>query len=166
MIQLQKVANRESSVIEIELDDLREFFDSIRDMSFVERVRINTSRYISLFSQTIDEVMPQTTLNLREEDLSTFDIMMKQRRYNAANAEQHMINQGLIKPGEQPKSNGLTKMGIPPELERSYHLSIVPGGNSGKKHYTKLREIKASTMGGLITVKGIITRCSDVQPCM
>jgi DNA replication licensing factor MCM7 len=59
---LQKVANKESGVIEIELEDLKEFFDSIRDMGFVERVRINTTRYIALFSSIIDQAMPMPTV--------------------------------------------------------------------------------------------------------
>jgi uncharacterized glyoxalase superfamily protein PhnB len=55
---LQKVANKESQIIEIELEDLKEFFDSIRERGFVERVRINTTRYIALFSSIIDQSMP------------------------------------------------------------------------------------------------------------
>ena len=58
MTMLQKVANKESAIIEIELEDLKEFFDSIRDIGFVERVRINTTRYIALFSSIIDQAMP------------------------------------------------------------------------------------------------------------
>jgi len=57
------------------------------------------------------------------------------------------------------------KLGIPPELERTYHLSIVPGENS-KKGYVKMREIKANEVGSLVVVKGIVTRCSDVKPCI
>ena len=58
MTMLQKVANKESQIIEIELEDLKEFFDSIRERGFVERVRINTTRYIALFSSIIDQSMP------------------------------------------------------------------------------------------------------------
>jgi DNA replication licensing factor MCM7 len=166
MIQLQKVANRQSNIIEIELDDLKEFFATIRDMRFVERVRINTSRYIGLFSSVIDTAMPMPTVQAREEDQTTFDIVMQQRRYNAMNAQQAMIAQGLIKAGEVATGQGLSKMGIPPELERNYHLSIVPGGNSAKKTFVKMRDIKASSVGSLVSVKGIVTRVSDVKPCM
>lgn len=119
---LQKVSNKESGIVEIELEDLKEFFDSIRDAGFVERVRINTSRYIGLFSTIIDQAMPQPSVTIREEDESTFDVVMKQRRYNAQNAQQAMISQGLIRPGDQATGGQLSKMGIPPELERNYHL--------------------------------------------
>jgi DNA replication licensing factor MCM7 len=91
---------------------------------------------------------------------------MQQRRFNAVNAQQAMIAQGLMRPGEQQNGQGLSKMGIPPELERNYHLSIVPGGALTKKTFVKMREIKASSVGGLVSVKGIVTRVSDVKPCM
>jgi DNA replication licensing factor MCM7 len=77
-----------------------------------------------------------------------------------------MISQGLIKAGEVATGQGLARMGIPPELERNYHLSIVPGGSSSKKTFVKMREIKASSVGSLVSVKGIVTRVSDVKPCM
>ena len=86
MTMLQKVANKESNIIEIELEDLKEFFDSIRERGFVDRVTINTTRYIALFSTVIDQAMPQPTVQFREEDQTTFDIVMQQRRFNAANA--------------------------------------------------------------------------------
>ena len=54
MIQLQKVANKEQSAIEIDMDDLKDFFDTIRDQGFLERIKQNTTRYIDLFSQCID----------------------------------------------------------------------------------------------------------------
>jgi len=56
-------------------------------------------------------------------------------------------------------------MGIPPELERNYHLSIVPGENS-KNSFVKMREIKANQVGSLVCVKGIVTRAGDVKPCI
>ena len=42
----------------------------------------------------------------------------------------------------------------------------MPGGIEAKKTFVKMREIKSNSVGGLVTVKGIVTRCSDVKPCM
>jgi DNA replicative helicase MCM subunit Mcm2 (Cdc46/Mcm family) len=75
-----------------------------------------------------------------------------------------MIAQGLIRP-DAAANAGKAKLGIPPELERAYHLSIVPGVNS-KKGFVKMREIKANTVGALVIVKGIVTRCTPVKPCI
>jgi DNA replication licensing factor MCM7 len=44
-------------------------------------------------------------------------------------------------------------------------VMFTPGKNV-KKQYVKMREIKANEIGGMVSVKGIVTRCSDVQPCM
>ena len=58
MTLLQQVANRKSEIIEIELEDIKEFFDQVKDHGFVERVRLNTTRYSSIFSAIIDQNMP------------------------------------------------------------------------------------------------------------
>jgi len=71
-----------------------------------------------------------------------------------------MLQQGLVKPGDTGKNHG-----IPPELERSYHVQITPGKNA-KTNFIRMREIKANAVGGMVAIKGIVTRCSDVKPCM
>jgi len=42
---------------------------------------------------------------------------------------------------------------------------IVPGEFT-KKNIIKMREVKSTNIGSLVTVKGIVTRASDVKPCM
>lgn len=83
MTMLQRVANRENFEIEIEIEDLNDYFDSARDHGFVERVRTNTARYMSIFSEIIDKHMPQPSREFTEEEHSAFDIVMQQRRFNA-----------------------------------------------------------------------------------
>lgn len=72
--------------------------------------------------------------------------------------------QGLLK-SDGNKGARNAKQGIPPELERNYHLSIVPGENS-KRGFARMRDIRANQVGSLVVVKGIVTRCSDVKPCI
>jgi len=43
---------------------------------------------------------------------------------------------------------------------------MVTPGKSIKKNYVKMREIKANHIGGMVSIKGIVTRCSDIKPCM
>lgn len=57
------------------------------------------------------------------------------------------------------------KSQIPKELERGYQLFIVYGENS-KKTICKMRETRASQIGSLVTVRGIVVRASDVKPQM
>ena len=69
-------------------------------------------------------------------------------------------------------SNGMQRAGgedsnarIPPELERSYTVLIVPG-ETEKKKIVRMRDIKSQSIGSLVTVNGIVTRATDVRPCM
>jgi DNA replicative helicase MCM subunit Mcm2 (Cdc46/Mcm family) len=76
-----------------------------------------------------------------------------------------MIAQGLMRADQIQVGAKNAKLGIPPELERNYQLSIVPGENA-KTKFVKMREIKANEVGSLVVVKGVVTRCSDVKPCI
>jgi len=77
MRALQRVANKESKLIELELDDIKEYFSAQKDAHFIERIQRNTATYVSIFSEVIDHNMPQPTVNFKEEDLSTFDVLME-----------------------------------------------------------------------------------------
>jgi DNA replication licensing factor MCM7 len=43
---------------------------------------------------------------------------------------------------------------------------FIVNGEYAKKTIVKMREVKSSSIGGLVTVKGIVTKCSDVKPCI
>ena len=72
-----------------------------------------------------------------------------------------MIEEGRMK-ADDPSAKNLK---IPPELERNYYVQITPGENA-KQTFVKMREIKANSVGGMVAIKGIVTRCTDVKPCM
>ena len=78
----QKIANKESKVLEIDIDDLQSFFSTSRDSHLKHRVIINTARYIDLFGSVCDENMPKPSVNFREQDQTPFDILMEQRKFN------------------------------------------------------------------------------------
>ena len=100
MTRLQEVANRKSDNIQIELEDMKEFFTDPKDHGFVDRVRLNTARYQQIFSTIIDQNMPQPSIQISEEDQTAFDVVMQQRRFNAEQAKQTLIAQGLVKNGD------------------------------------------------------------------
>lgn len=54
---------------------------------------------------------------------------------------------------------------LPPELERTYQVFFIHGQNS-KKAITRMRDIRSNAIGSLVTCKGIVTRVSDVRPCI
>ena len=82
MSRLQAVANRQEKVLKIELSDIAQHFSSAREIGFVDRVRNNTTRYVSLFAQLIDEKMPPPSVEFNNEELSPSDVLRHQRIFN------------------------------------------------------------------------------------
>ena len=108
--------------------------------------------------------MPKPSVNFRDEDLTSFDVIMDQRRYNLQMASQIKQQQGIItQVGAGTDANPVAR--IPPELERDFQAVMVPGEHS-KKHILQMRQVKAQNIGQLVTIRGIVTRASDVKPCM
>ncbi|KAL5700906.1 DNA helicase [Ranunculus cassubicifolius] len=139
---LQDVANHKIRSIQIELEDLFNYKDL--DEEFLTRVTENTRRYIGIFSDAIDEIMPEATEAFPDDD---HDILMTQRMEDdTENTE-----------GPDPRQR------MPPEIKRYYEVYIK--ASSKERPYT-IREVKASYIGHLVRIAGIVTRCSDVKPLM
>ncbi|KZZ88686.1 DNA replication licensing factor mcm7 [Ascosphaera apis ARSEF 7405] len=160
MTLLQDVANRDTNHILIELDDLDTFMKSQPegpDSNVVEVIENNTYRYIEVFSEVIDEIMPKETRDISFKD-DVVDVIVSQREKRnetmnmAAEAEPDLGNPALF----------------PPELTRRYTLNIKPrtkstSSSAGSKAMA-VRNIRGEQLGSLITVRGIVTRVSDVKP--
>ncbi|TQD84163.1 hypothetical protein C1H46_030253 [Malus baccata] len=54
---------------------------------------------------------------------------------------------------------------MPPEIKRYFEV-YVRASSSGKSKPYAIREVKASHIGQLVRISGIVTRCSDVKPLM
>ncbi|CAN1292779.1 DNA replication licensing factor MCM7 [Linum perenne] len=52
---------------------------------------------------------------------------------------------------------------MPPEIKRFYEVYIKAASKDKK---LSIREVKASSIGHLVKISGIVTRCSDVKPLM
>ncbi|KAJ9547596.1 hypothetical protein OSB04_020139 [Centaurea solstitialis] len=142
MTILQDVANRKIKAIQIDLEDLFDYKDL--DEEFVGRVTENTRRYISIFADAIDDLIPDPTEALPDDD---HDILMTQRAEEAANDS----NADATDP----------KQKMPSEIKRFYEVYIRA---SSKAQPFTLREVRASHIGQLVKISGIVTRCSDVKP--
>lgn len=153
---MQKVSNFETDVIHIEIGDLEEHFRG--DPAFVDRIKVNTKRYISLFSEVIDQLMPPKNVNVSEdiEDTVT-NILTRQRRDNIEYRAERMAQNYMT---DKDPHNCL-----PPEISRKYYLYLVRGQNEKKKDL-KLREIHADTIGGLVSFRAIVTKASEIRPCI
>ncbi|MBA0861234.1 hypothetical protein Goshw_025894, partial [Gossypium schwendimanii] len=114
------------------------------DEEFLKRVTENTRRYIEIFAGAIDELLPEPTEAFHDDD---HDILMTQRAEDATNNTD----------GSDPRQK------MPPEIKRYYEVYIR--APSKGRPFT-IREVKASYIGQLVRISGIVTRCSDVKPLM
>lgn len=175
MDMLQKVSNRELDTILIELDDAKEFFEQ-RDMEentttskILTEILQNTARYIEIFSQISDTIMPTPSINMTFKD-SVLDVILHQRRQrNERIAQENANNMYNTSDPSQPNplAPALDESDMfPSQLTRRYSLYIKPPTNTAKAP-TKafaVREVRGESLGHLITVRGIVTRVSDVKP--
>ena len=84
-----------------------------------------------MFHEVIDAHMPKPSLNFREEDQTSFDVIMEQRRFNMQMASNIKLQTGLIT-RENQGTDANPEARIPAELERNYQAVLVPGEFSKK----------------------------------
>ncbi|KAJ5907502.1 DNA replication licensing factor MCM7 [Penicillium taxi] len=164
---LQDIANRDVSNIVIELDDLEVFEkalvlpDEIEQLKLVDSIQKNAKRYIDVFSQAVDSVMPKETKDITFKD-DVLDVIMSQRDRR---------NETMEMAAEADMDAAAPEAMFPPELTRRYTLNFKPltpsassSDQSGKA--LAVRNVRAEHLGSLITVRGITTRVSDVKPAV
>ncbi|KIM49345.1 hypothetical protein M413DRAFT_438531 [Hebeloma cylindrosporum] len=141
MHQLQQIANRDQQMLIIELEDILAHENTMSEL--VSRIRNNTRRYVSLFSEVVDKLMPLPTKDISDQD-EVIDVILHQRRERNEQLE-----------GAQE--------GFPEHLLRRYNLYFKPLTSDIP---IAVREVKGSSLGRLITVRGIVTRVSEVKPLL
>ncbi|OWM86098.1 DNA replication licensing factor MCM7 [Punica granatum] len=139
---LQEVANRKTRAVQIDVEDLFNYKDEFDE--FVRRVIENTRRYIAIFAEAIDELLPEPTEPFSDDD---HDILLTQRSEDRRDTAD----------GVDPRQK------MPAEIKRFFEVYIT--ATSKGRPYT-IREVKASYIGQLVKISGIIIRCSDVKPLM
>ncbi|KAI9348788.1 MCM2/3/5 family-domain-containing protein [Zopfochytrium polystomum] len=136
---INEVSERLATSITIDLDDLLIFDNG--DDGLVRNIEHNTSRYISLFCDAIDAIMP--TNNERPgPDSNPIDVVIYQRQQREIDAED----------GVQV---------FPKSLTRRYTVFFKP---RTKHRALTIRDVKGSSLGRLVTIKGMVTRVSTVRP--
>lgn len=173
---LQQVANRQKSTVYIELDDLKSFllnYDPESSTAFnqartlLPTIISNTRHFVELFSEVIDDIMPEPTEEVSYRD-DVLDVILHQRRLRntrlqqESNEEFNQLREGFTQPEdggdvENPADPNL----FPAKLTRRYCLYFVPLSNSKS---LSVRQTKGKYVGHYITVRGIVTRVSDVKP--
>jgi len=143
---LQEVANRERITVDIELDDFRKYDKNEEVIHDIER---NTLRYVSVFADAIDKVMPKPDSHASIEE-DAIDVLADWRV-----RMQRDLSDATALSDEQSA--------IPKELLRRYEVNFVYGA---ERECLRIREVSASHIGSLLRVRGIVTRISEVRPMM
>ncbi len=64
MAQLQKIANFQSKVLEIHLNDLEVFLE--KDFALYKSLMRNTKRYLKILYEVVDTIMPKRSVELKD----------------------------------------------------------------------------------------------------
>ncbi|KAG8970863.1 Mcm2-7 hexameric complex component [Tulasnella sp. 419] len=144
MKQLQKIANREQRALIIDLEDISKHEKGITGL--VSSIRHNTRRYVQLFSEVVDSLMPEPNRDLGNDE-EPLDVILHQRR-------EKQTQNADADPETSP---------FPPQLMRRYNLYFKPLASDGLKPLA-VRDVHGAHIGKLITVRGIVTRVSEVKP--
>ncbi|RMD43916.1 hypothetical protein DV735_g1159, partial [Chaetothyriales sp. CBS 134920] len=161
---MQEVADRERSNVVIDLDDLKEFEEALgaeQGLKLVESVENNTKHYVDLFSGAVDKLMPTPSRDVTFKD-DVLDTLLSQRQ---------RLNDNLRARAEANGEAVSPASTFPPELTRRYVLTFKPrtpaaGDNKDKKAPLSVRQLRGDHLGHLVTVRGIVTRTSDVKPAL
>ena len=141
---LQEIADRQRETLDVDLSDLEEHCSSDAALSsFTQDVQSNSRRYISLFAETADDLMPERSYGVVEED--SFDVLTRQREQANPDADDS---------GDVPRE-------LPRILKRRFRVFLKPGGKATTR---TIRSVKAADIGHLVSFKGICTRVGDVKP--
>ncbi|KAF8077758.1 MCM2/3/5 family-domain-containing protein [Lyophyllum atratum] len=141
IVQLQRIANRDQEMLVIDLEDIYTHENTLSEL--VSRIRGNSRRYVSLFSEVVDKLMPLPTKDISEHD-EVIDVILHQRR-------------------ERNEQIEGTSDRFPDHLLRRYNLYFQPLKSDIAM---AVRDVKGVHLGHLITVRGIVTRVSEVKPLL
>ncbi|KAJ8324371.1 DNA replication licensing factor MCM7 [Batrachochytrium dendrobatidis] len=147
---LTQVADRTIDTVEVSLDDVDKFDQTGR---LVHNIEQNTKRYITLFYEVMDSLLPASE-TAPTDDSNPLEVLIYQRRQRDAQQEDAMIAEG--------GNSAIAVPMFPPALTRRFTLRFKPSTKFSKG--VSVRDIKATSVGKMVRVKGMVTRVSNVKP--
>jgi DNA replication licensing factor MCM7 len=149
--------------IVIDLNDLANC-DDVDDV-MINHTLTNTKSYITVFEKAIDAMMPEDYGSIRE-DSDPLDVLLYQRRQiSNLRQEEDIPVQQDDQLTEDPR---IVNNAIPADLMRKYTVFFKPPTGDNKRGLAlkplAVREIRAAQLGHFVTVRGIVTRISNVKP--
>ncbi|XP_054716412.1 DNA replication licensing factor mcm7-B-like [Uloborus diversus] len=143
-LELTKIANREQVALTVDLDDVADMFPEL-----CESILENSRRYVALFADVIHEMLPNyKTHEVTAKDV--LDVYIMQR----LKVENRFHEEGEYR---DPKNK------YPAELLRRFEIYFK---NKDSQELLSVRDVKAEHIGKLVSVKGIVTRCTEVKPML
>jgi len=145
--QLTALAHREQTSLTIDLEDV-----AGEDEDLATAIRENTRRYNLLVAEVVEGLLPEyRTRDVPSRD--ALDVFIKHRQTATERA------QATVAPGvQQPPAKV-----FPPELMRRFEVYFK---TQVSDKVLPIREVKAGQIGKLISIKGIVTRATEVKPMM
>ncbi|XP_077589755.1 DNA replication licensing factor MCM7 [Stigmatopora nigra] len=143
-VQLVALAHREQVSFFVDLDDL-----TVEDPELVASVCENAKRYTGLFADAVHELLPE----YKERDVvakDSLDVYIEHRL---------MMEQRSRDPADTRDARNQ----YPAELMRRFELYFKPSSTAKPK---TIREVRADSIGQLVSVRGIVTRATEVKPMM
>lgn len=169
MEQLQRITNRDQKALLIDLKDVQEFHDNkVRHSGreLVQRITDNAAHYVDLFSESIDTILEdmEPTVDISHKD-DVLDVIMHQRQERNARASQgQSLGDDTMQTAEGEESDRpAEEKPFPAMLLRRYTVYLKPIKTS-KATPLAVRSIHAEHLGTLVTLRGMITRVSEVKP--
>ncbi|XP_074836788.1 DNA replication licensing factor MCM7 [Carettochelys insculpta] len=142
--QLVLLAHREQVALHVALDEVAE-----EDPELADAVCDNAKRYARLFADAAHELLP----HYRQQEVvhkDALDVYIEHRL---------MLEQR----GRDVAETRSAQNQYPPELLRRFELYFkAPLGTKARV----IRDVKADCIGKLVTVRGIVTRVTEVKPMM
>ncbi|CAF1214045.1 unnamed protein product [Rotaria sp. Silwood1] len=141
--QLRNLANREQTTLVIDIDDI-----ATVDPELADAIIENSRRYTQLFSQVVQEMLPE----LKDKEIQNKDVLdvyiehrtlMEQRMHHNSDETRAPMNH------------------YPEELMRRFELYFRAPQT---QKFLSVRQVKANHIGKLISVKGVVTRTTEVKP--
>ena len=143
--QLTAISHRDQVELSVDIDHLAD-----HDPELADAVRSNVRRYVLLTSEAVSEMLP----DYREREAparDSLDVYIHHRQLMEARA------------ASDPNAPSQSRASFPPELMRRFEVTFKTG--SAEKP-VPIREVKASCIGKLVLVKGVVTRATEVKPMM
>ncbi|CAB3398174.1 unnamed protein product [Caenorhabditis bovis] len=149
--QVMQIAQREQKALVIDIDHIKEY-DDPDATELADAILGNTKRYVNLFKETIYDMGLAYLGDKQPNVMDALDAYMFQRIY----MDKHESST------EEVSTEDIRKK-YPPQLLQRFEVYFT---SEAEGTQTCVRNIKATEIGHLVTIKGVVIRATEVKPCV